>query len=103
MCVADRRGPVAGVLAANPPHACTLLVGGILRLWGDRRRADCCARKRSHLWSELIAITMIAISYRVMWAGVRYFEGRSTPLPLTLAGALAWLVASQFEAFYQSS
>jgi diguanylate cyclase (GGDEF)-like protein len=35
-----------------------------------------------------------------MWGGVRNFEGHAASLPLMLAGALAWLVACQFEAFY---
>jgi len=56
-----------------------------------------------HIWSVLIANALLAASYGLMWMGARRFEGRSTLVPLALAGTLAWLVASQFRAFYTSS
>jgi diguanylate cyclase (GGDEF)-like protein len=51
-------------------------------------------------WSIVIANAIIAGAYGIMWGGVRNFEGHAASLPLMLAGALAWLVACQFEAFY---
>jgi diguanylate cyclase (GGDEF)-like protein len=52
------------------------------------------------IWSILIGNAILAASYGVMWTGVRSFEGRSTSVPLMLAGALVWLAACQFEVFY---
>jgi diguanylate cyclase (GGDEF)-like protein len=54
------------------------------------------------IWSILIAGAVLAASHGIMWTGVRSFEGRSTSVPLMLAGTLVWLVACQFEAFYDS-
>ena len=54
------------------------------------------------LWSTLIAHAILAAAYGIMWTGVRSFEGRSTPVPLILAGTTVWVVACQFEAFYDS-
>ena len=54
------------------------------------------------IWSILIANAIVAASYGIMWMGLRSFEGRSTSVPLMLAGTLVWLVACQFEAFYES-
>jgi diguanylate cyclase (GGDEF)-like protein len=53
-------------------------------------------------WSILIANAILTAAYGMMWTGVRSFEGRSTPVPLMLAGTLTWLVACEFEAFYRS-
>jgi diguanylate cyclase (GGDEF)-like protein len=52
------------------------------------------------VWSIVIANAVIASGYGVMWGGVRNFEGHAAPVPLMLAGALVWLLACQFEAFY---
>src|SRR5262245_12782951 len=54
------------------------------------------------IWSILVAGAILAAAHGVMWTGVRSFEGRSTFVPLMLAGTLVWLVACQFEAFYAS-
>jgi len=54
------------------------------------------------IWSILIAGAILAASQGFMWTGIRSFEGRSTFVPLMLAGTLLWLVACQFEAFYGS-
>jgi diguanylate cyclase (GGDEF)-like protein len=54
------------------------------------------------IWSILIAGVILAASHGILWMGARNFEGRSTPVPLMLAGTLVWLVACQFEAFYNS-
>src|SRR5262245_24256572 len=56
----------------------------------------------SDISSILIGHAFLAASYGVMWAGVRCFEGRNMSVPLALAGALVWLLACQFEAFYAS-
>jgi len=52
------------------------------------------------IWSIVIANAILAIGYGIMWTGVRSFEGRPKSVPLMLAGALVWLGACQFEAFY---
>jgi diguanylate cyclase (GGDEF)-like protein len=52
------------------------------------------------IWSILIGNAMLAAAHGIMWTGVRSFEDHSTPVPLTLAGSLVWLIACQFEAFY---
>ena len=56
----------------------------------------------SDFWSVLIANAILTAAYGIIWTGVRSFEGRSTPVPLMLAGTLTWLVACEFEAFYSS-
>jgi diguanylate cyclase (GGDEF)-like protein len=53
-----------------------------------------------NIWSIFVGNAVLAASYGVMWTGVRSFEGRSTSVPLMLAGALIWLTACQFEVFY---
>jgi len=53
-------------------------------------------------WSTLIASAILAAAYGIIWTGVRRFEGRSTWVPLTLGGTIVWLVACQFETFYES-
>jgi diguanylate cyclase (GGDEF)-like protein len=53
-------------------------------------------------WSVPIAGAILAASYGLLWMGARRFEGRSTSLPLVLAGTLVWLIACQFDAFYAS-
>jgi len=54
------------------------------------------------IWSILVAGSMLAAAHGTLWTGVRSFEGRSTFVPLMLAGTLVWLVASQFGTFYAS-
>ena len=55
------------------------------------------------IWSIVIANGILAASYGIMWAGVRSFEGRPSPVPFALAGTLAWLVACQFQAFFAAA
>jgi diguanylate cyclase (GGDEF)-like protein len=52
------------------------------------------------VWSIVVANAIIAGGYGIMWGGVRNFEGHAASVPLMLAGALIWLLACQFEAFY---
>jgi len=52
------------------------------------------------IWSILIGNAIVAAAYGITWAGARSFEGRSTSVPLMLAGSLVWLIAAQFESFY---
>src|SRR5262245_49207971 len=56
----------------------------------------------SETWWAFVTGAILAASHGLMWAGARSFERRSTPVPLTLAGTLTWLVACQFAEFYQS-
>jgi diguanylate cyclase (GGDEF)-like protein len=57
----------------------------------------------SNTWSIAIANAILATAYGMVWAGVRNFDGRTTSAPLVLAGAVIWLVACHFEAFFASS
>jgi diguanylate cyclase (GGDEF)-like protein len=41
-------------------------------------------------------------AHGLMWTAARNFEGRRTPLALTLGGAGIWLIACQFDAFHSS-
>jgi diguanylate cyclase (GGDEF)-like protein len=56
----------------------------------------------SDTWSIVIANAILATAYGMVWAGVRHFDGRATPAPLVLAGAVIWLVACHIEAFFIS-
>jgi diguanylate cyclase (GGDEF)-like protein len=58
--------------------------------------------KIPNFWSILIANAILAAAYGILWTGVRSFEGRPTSVPLMLAGTMVWVVACQFEAFYDS-
>src|SRR5262249_52761117 len=53
-------------------------------------------------WWLLLTGAILATAHGIMWTGARNFEGRSTPMPLMLAGSLIWLVACQFPAFHES-
>jgi diguanylate cyclase (GGDEF)-like protein len=55
----------------------------------------------SDTWSIAVA-NALATAYGMIWAGVRNFDGRATPAPLVLAGAVIWLVACNIEAFFTS-
>jgi len=60
---------------------------------------------RGHIpdtWWLLLTGAILAAAHGIMWTGARSFEGRSTPMPLMLAGTLIWLVACQFPAFQDS-
>jgi diguanylate cyclase (GGDEF)-like protein len=52
--------------------------------------------------SFTLANALWLTAHGIMWTAARSFEGRRTPLILTLAGALAFVVACQFESFYAS-
>jgi diguanylate cyclase (GGDEF)-like protein len=52
--------------------------------------------------SFMLATMLWLTAHGVMWTAARSFEGRRTPLILTLAGALIFIVACQFESFYAS-
>jgi diguanylate cyclase (GGDEF)-like protein len=54
-------------------------------------------------WVPLFAYPMWAAAHGLMWRAARSFEGRSTPLSWTLAGAAIWLTACLIEGFYHSS
>jgi diguanylate cyclase (GGDEF)-like protein len=56
----------------------------------------------SDTWSIAVANAILATAYGMIWAGVRNFDGRATPAPLVLAGAVIWLVACNIEAFFTS-
>ena len=45
------------------------------------------------------ASALICISYGVMWAGARAFEGRRVQLALVLAGAALWIALCQWSGF----
>jgi len=53
-------------------------------------------------WWLLLTGAILAAAHGIMWTGARSFEGRSTPVPLMLAGTLIWLVACQFPTFQDS-
>ena len=52
--------------------------------------------------SLTLATALWLTAHGVMWSAARSFEGRRTPLILTLAGALIFIAACQFESFYGS-
>ena len=56
----------------------------------------------SNTWSIVIANAILTTAYGMMWAGARNFDGHATSAPLVLAGAVIWLVACHFEAFFAS-
>jgi diguanylate cyclase (GGDEF)-like protein len=56
----------------------------------------------SDTWSITVANAILASAYGMIWAGVRNFDGRATSAPLVFAGAVIWLVACRFEAFFTS-
>jgi diguanylate cyclase (GGDEF)-like protein len=80
-----------------------------LGLWGTAYLMNTAALALLHargtipdVWSIDIAQAVWLAAHGLMWTAARNFEGRRTPLALTLAGAALWLVACQFEVFYAS-
>ncbi len=60
----------------------------------------------SGLTPNVSSLTMANVlwitAHGIMWTAARSFEGRRTPLALTLAGTLIFIVACQFDSFYSS-
>jgi diguanylate cyclase (GGDEF)-like protein len=52
------------------------------------------------VWSITAANAIIAVAYGIMWGGARHFDGRRASVALMLAGAIIWVAACQFEAFF---
>ena len=53
-------------------------------------------------WSICLGNALWLAAHGIMWTAARAFEGRRTPFAATLAGALIWLIACQFDGFYAS-
>lgn len=53
-----------------------------------------------NVWSILVANTLLASAYGIMWKGVRTFESRPTRAFFVFAGAFVWLLACSIPAFY---
>ncbi len=53
-------------------------------------------------WAVCIGNTLLCCCYGMMWGGARSFEGRRVHAPLIALGAVIWLIAFQFDGFYQS-
>jgi diguanylate cyclase (GGDEF)-like protein len=54
------------------------------------------------VWTMQFSGTLLMLAYALLWTGARVFEGRR-PIWLALAaGAIAWILAWQFEAFVHS-
>jgi diguanylate cyclase (GGDEF)-like protein len=53
--------------------------------------------------SIILANTLLAAGYGIMWGGARIFEGRRLSLSLILGGAAIWGAACQIESFYAST
>jgi len=45
---------------------------------------------------------LLALSYGLIWSGIRKFEGRRVSILATLAGAAVWLLGCQVDAIYDS-
>ncbi len=56
----------------------------------------------SDVSSLTLANALWITAHGIMWTAARSFEGRRTPLVWTLAGALIFIVACQFDSFYNS-
>jgi len=54
----------------------------------------------SDVWSITVANALIAGAYGIMWSGARIFDNRPASVPLMLGGAIIWVAACQFEAFF---
>jgi diguanylate cyclase (GGDEF)-like protein len=54
------------------------------------------------IWSIMVGNALIALSYGVIWSGVRNFEGRRVPIAAVLAGVALWLLGCQVPAIYDS-
>jgi diguanylate cyclase (GGDEF)-like protein len=52
--------------------------------------------------SIVLANALLALAYGIMWGGVRGFVGRSIQWPVVFLGAVLWIVASQFDVFYET-
>jgi diguanylate cyclase (GGDEF)-like protein len=52
------------------------------------------------IWSIVVANTVVAAAYGIMWNGARSFEGRSPSVVAWAIGAVAWLTACAFPPFY---
>jgi predicted signal transduction protein with EAL and GGDEF domain len=52
------------------------------------------------IWSIVLANTVLASAYGIMWNGARSFEGRSPSVIAWAIGAVAWLTACAFPTFY---
>ena len=52
------------------------------------------------VWSILLANTVLAAAYGIMWNGARSFEGRSPSVVAWAIGAAAWATACAFPIFY---
>ena len=52
------------------------------------------------VWSILLANTVLAAAYGIMWNGARCFEGRSPSVIAWAAGAALWVTACAFPMFY---
>lgn len=50
--------------------------------------------------SVMAGNALLALAHGVIWSGIRNFEGRRIPVAVTVAGAVVWLAACQFDAFY---
>ncbi len=53
-------------------------------------------------WPVCLGDALWLAAHGMMWTAARAFEGRRTPLAATLAGAVVWLVACQFDGFFAS-
>jgi diguanylate cyclase (GGDEF)-like protein len=53
-------------------------------------------------WPVCLGDALWLTAHGLMWTAARAFEGRRTPLAATLAGAVIWLVACQFDGFFAS-
>lgn len=54
------------------------------------------------VWSVQTSGALMMLAYALLWTGARVFEGRRPLLPAIAAGAIAWLVAWQFDGFAHS-
>ena len=54
------------------------------------------------IWSVVVCNAIYSLAYGLLWTGARVFEGRRPALFWMTAGAVIWLVASQFSFFMQS-
>jgi diguanylate cyclase (GGDEF)-like protein len=53
--------------------------------------------------SIILANTLLAAGYGVIWGGARLFEGRRLHISLILGGAALWVAACQIGSFYAST
>ena len=55
-----------------------------------------------NFWSITLANAFVAAGYGLLWGGARDFGGRAKSLPIMVAGALVWMIACQFEWFFET-